>query len=66
MITKETVKKLERLELIRLYWKLKEQKSTYDDIETPDFFDYETYNSILDNVSVVVDELRARQVWDIT
>ena len=66
MITKETVKKLERLELIRLYWKLKEQKSTYDGIETPDFFDYETYNSILDNVSVVVDELRARRVWDIT
>ena len=67
MITKETVKKLERLELIRLYWKLKQQKYSYEDSVVYLNDDAkETYNDILNDVSIVVDELRARRVWDIT
>ena len=67
MITKETVKKLERLELIRLYWKLKQQKYLYEDSVVYLNNDAkETYNDILNDVSIVVDELRARRVWDIT
>ena len=67
MITKETVKKLERLELIRLYWKLKQQKYSYEDSVVYLNNDAkETYNDILNDVSIVVDELRARRVWDIT
>ena len=67
MITKETVKKLERLELIRLYWKLKQQKYSYEDSVVYLNDDAkETYNDILNDVSIVVDDLRARRVWNIT